>query len=238
MVVSTVAHVCVWRDQRRSFSDGRAAFFPMDDCSGWPQFLSFFFMKWNSLFWLVLFLICKLPMQSCFDLVAIEFFQFPTDLSLLKSDFLSRPSFRRAVRFLVIYTWFVCSSSSQHSDVCCVQLQSSSAASIPAGSCLPGVPRPADLDIAPSSPQSDWMAGPPGRGWQTRVPRPPPSLSCSAVGSTSSLVLVSWHRNRLVMSGVTPPPTPHQPGATPSALFTLLPFTRSSCSSPNDAGPS
>lgn len=44
-----------------------------------------------------------------------------------------------------------------------------------------------------------------GRGWQTRVPCPPPSLSCNAVGSTSSLVLVSWHRNRLVMSGVVPP---------------------------------
>lgn len=29
-----------------------------------------------------------------------------------------------------------------------------------------------------------------------------------------------------------------QPGATPSTLFTLLPFTHSSCSSPNDAGPS
>lgn len=29
-----------------------------------------------------------------------------------------------------------------------------------------------------------------------------------------------------------------QPGASPSTLFTLLPFTRSSCSSPNDAGPS
>lgn len=31
---------------------------------------------------------------------------------------------------------------------------------------------------------------------------------------------------------------PPQPGATPSTLFTLLPFTHSSCSSPNDAGPS
>lgn len=29
-----------------------------------------------------------------------------------------------------------------------------------------------------------------------------------------------------------------QPGATPSTLFTLLPFTHSSCSSPNEAGPS
>lgn len=28
-----------------------------------------------------------------------------------------------------------------------------------------------------------------------------------------------------------------QPGATPSTLFTLLPFTHSSCSSPNEAGP-
>lgn len=33
------------------------------------------------------------------------------------------------------------------------------------------------------------------------------------------------------------PPPPPQPGATPSTLFTLLPFTHSSCSSPNDAGP-
>lgn len=30
---------------------------------------------------------------------------------------------------------------------------------------------------------------------------------------------------------------PPQPGATRSTLFTLLPFTHSSCSSPNDAGP-
>lgn len=35
--------------------------------------------------------------------------------------------------------------------------------------------------------------------------QPTPSLSCSAVGGTSCLVLVSWHPYRLVMSGVDPP---------------------------------
>lgn len=61
----------------------------------------------------------------------------------------------------------------------------------------------------------------------------PTNHSCSAVGATFCLALVSWHQRRLVMSVAVS--TLH-PGATPSTLFTLGAFTRSSCSSTNDAG--
>lgn len=86
-------------------------------------------------------------------------------------------------------------------------------------------------DIILSSPPRDWTVRT-RTDQQTHISSPFQSLSCSAVGSTSSLVLVSWHPHRLVMSRV----VPSQPGAAPSALFTLLPSTRSNCSSP--AGPS
>lgn len=72
----------------------------------------------------------------------------------------------------------------------------------------------------------------PGRKTHTRAHTSLPACSCGAVGGTSCLVRVSWHTRRLVMSGIVPP----QPGATPSTLFTRLPFTHSSCSSPNDGG--
>lgn len=86
-------------------------------------------------------------------------------------------------------------------------------------------------DIILSSPPRDWTVRT-RTDQQTHISSPFQSLSCSAVGSTSSLELVSWHPHRLVMSRV----VPSQPGAAPSALFTLLPSTRSNCSSP--AGPS
>lgn len=57
-------------------------------------------------------------------------------------------------------------------------------------------------------------------------------LSCTAWQDTQSQVGSLAVGNRLVMSGAM---QKNPPGATPAALFTLLPLTRSSCSSPNDA---
>lgn len=107
---------------------------------------------------------------------------------------------------------------------------------------LPCTRPPTDLDLTSSSPPWEWIAGL-GPAWpgsarlgrQTHththsLPNPEPQLQRSwrYILSSACFLASTQTRNEWSRSP--------QPGATPSALFTLLPFTHSSCSSPNDAG--
>ena len=115
----------------------------------------------------------------------------------------------------------------------CPGLQTVSLGNIPTRFSLPSLQPPPDLDLTQLSPPWDWI-GKPGLDRQTHIfcahPKPQLQRSWRYILSSACFLAPIQTHNEWSRSP--------QPGATPSTLFTLLPFTHSSCSSPNDAGPS
>lgn len=86
------------------------------------------------------------------------------------------------------------------------------------------------LNLAHSSPPWDWIARPvPNKLKFPAHPKPQLQHSWRYILSSACILAPIQTHNDWSRSP--------QPGATPSTLFTLLPLTHSSCSSPNDAGP-